>query len=157
MKRLFSGVAMAALVAVAASAWAQTPTVPPAQNTPAANAPATMQAPAASQNTKSMSEKVPATAVKKQTAIATEKKGKIAAAPRMHRSARYAQHMTRHRMHRGWHAQYAMHSGHRGYGWGRVHGPTDFMARQLNQQELGQIQTGGGMPMPAQPSSPSGY
>ena len=145
MKRLFSGVALTALVTIAASAWAQTPMVPPAQSTPSATAPATTQAPAASQNTKAMSAKAPATAAKKQTATAVQKKGKIAMARRMHRPVRSAQHITRHRMHHGY------------YAWGRVHGPTDFMARQLNRQELGQIQTGGGVPMPAQPSSPSGY
>jgi hypothetical protein len=53
--------------------------------------------------------------------------------------------------HWGWYGPHRMYGAH--YGWGRVHGPTDFMAQQLNRQELGQIYSGGGMP----PAQPSGY
>jgi len=53
--------------------------------------------------------------------------------------------------HWGWYGQHRMYGA--SYGWGPAHGPTDFMAQQLNRQELGQIYSGGGMP----PAQPSGY
>jgi hypothetical protein len=55
----------------------------------------------------------------------------------------------------GMHRHYAWYRPH--YGWGiRPHAPTDFMARQLNQQELGQMS---GTAMPAGPTAypRSGY
>jgi hypothetical protein len=186
MKGLFSGVALAALIAV--PVWAQAPTNTQNQNAPSGNPPASAQAPAPSQNAPAASQRKEAAGSEK---AAPAKSEKSAAAPRQHGEMRMS-HMSRHartmrhghgmasahgmrgygmrsqpisderRM--GWHPHYRMaHHGmyrhygwyrpHYGWGWG-VHAPTDFMAQQLNRQELGQL-SGGGMP----PSGPprAGY
>src|ERR1700693_5389188 len=174
MKRLFSGVAFAALIAIASPVWAQTPTIPPAANAPAANPPAaqapatTQNAPAESQNAPTMSQN--ANSEKAKPAVKQER---ASASRAMHRPMRHAGY-ARHVAHRGY--AYGMHHMwmHRQYGWSRpsyrhygwyrpyyggwgMHGPTDFMARQLNSQELGQISSGGGMHNPPRPYSRSGY
>ena len=157
MRRLFSGVAFAALIAVAAPVWAQTPTIPPASNAPSGNPP-TAQAPATSQ-------KAPAApqSASSEKAKPAPKQESTAAARRMQRPMRHAGY-ARHMAHRGY--AYGMHpmSMHRRYGWSHpyyggwgVYGPTDFMARQLNRQELGQISSGGGTPYPQRPYPRSGY
>jgi hypothetical protein len=154
MKRLFSGVAFAALIAVAAPVWAQAPTIPPASNAPSANPPAAQApatAPAASKN---------ASAEKAKPA---PKQESTAAARGMQRPMRHAGY-ARHVAYRGY--AYGMHPMwmHRRYGWSHpyyrgwgVYGPTDFMARQLNRQELAQISSGGGTPYAPRSYPRSGY
>jgi hypothetical protein len=48
------------------------------------------------------------------------------------------------------HHTWRHHYGWWGYGWGPVHGPTDFVANQLNRQEL----LGGAVALNPQPLPP---
>jgi hypothetical protein len=178
MSRLFSGAALIALVAVAAPVWAQAPMIPPATNAPAGNPPANAQAPAMTQNAPAATQNAPTTQnapaaaqnapAGKHAASAPAKKQSAAMAPRRHRQMRVAGHMTGYVRHRGYAYRMRPMSMHRHYGWyephhhhygwyrahygwgGRPHAPTDFVAGQLNRQELGQVSSGGGMP-------PGGY
>lgn len=63
-----------------------------------------------------------------------------------------------HRMYSGW--QYSWSGPHRmysGWGWGPKHASTDFMAEQLNRQQLGGVGYGSSMPAGPQPYAPMGY
>jgi Ni/Co efflux regulator RcnB len=179
MKRLLSGVAFAALIA--APVWAQTPNNNPSNpNTPSGNPPATAQAPAASQNAQGTETSKPAT----RKEAAAPKAGKHQAmrhGGHMNRHMAKARHGQRmqmahwrhgHRMHAMWHAGMPRHGMYRqyswsrpawgyrtyaGWGWGPKHASTDFMAAQLNRQELGQVYTGSSMPAGPQPYAPMGY
>ena len=174
MKRLLCGVAFAALIA--APVWAQTPnTNTKNPNAPSGNPPATAQAPA--QNAPAAGEK----ANRKEAAAPKARKHQAMNHGRhMTRhmaKAHHARHMRmahwRHgrQMHAMWHAgmprygmerQYSWYRPHRmysgwGWGWGPKHASTDFMAAQLNRQQLGQVYSGSSMPAGPQPYAPMGY
>ena len=147
MKHLLSGVALAAVLAIAAPVWAQAPTTPSTPNAPpnaassttapSAQAPAAPQRPTAA-TPAAPSAQAPTAAQKATTAPAKASTSTAAAKPQRHAQRMHA--TPRHRMHahyvRNWHRPY-----HR---WGTS---SDHMARQLNAQELGRIGGyGGGNP-----------
>jgi hypothetical protein len=142
MNHLLSGVALAAVLAIAAPVWAQAPTSPSTPNTPpsassstarSAQAPAAPQKPIAA-TPAAPSAQAPATAQKATTAPAST--SMEPAKPRRHAQRMHA--TPSHRMH----AQYTRHW-HR-YGWGAS---SDHMANRLNAEELGRIGGyGGGAP-----------
>jgi hypothetical protein len=145
MNHLLSGVALAAVLAIAAPVWAQAPTSPSTPNTPpsassstarSAQAPAAPQKPIAA-TPAAPSAQAPATAQKATTApAATASTSMEPAKPRRHAQRMHA--TPSHRMH----AQYTRHW-HR-YGWGAS---SDHMANRLNAEELGRIGGyGGGAP-----------
>ena len=152
MKQLFGGVALAAVLAIAAPVWAQAPANPtPADSPPAQPRPAAENAAQPS----------------------TPEKAATAAAQPQHRAARHVRgaYRTRHmRMYYAWHRPYyARHRWARGWGyrypprhyawypyrtyeeapWGYYapwEWPEDHVAGDLNRAELGRIFSGGGMP-----------
>jgi hypothetical protein len=145
MNHLLSGVALAAVLAIAAPVWAQAPTSPSTPNTPpsassstarSAQAPAAPQKPIAA-TPAAPSAQAPATAQKATTApAATASTSMEPTKPRRHAQRMHA--TPSHRMH----AQYTRHW-HR-YGWGAS---SDHMANRLNAEELGRIGGyGGGAP-----------
>lgn len=173
MMRLLSGVALAALIAV--PVWAQAPANTQNPN-PQSSAPApSAQAPNAGQNAAANTEKSTKQTTRKEAARAprqhggmrhamghgmrhemrmTHRQERMRYAGGMHRMSWHPSYgMHRHGMYRhwGWYGPHRMYGGY--YGWGPVHGPTDFMAQQLNRQELGQMYTGGSMP-PVPPQRP---
>jgi len=172
MKRLLCGVAFAALIA--APVWAQTPS--DNQNNPsnpnAGKPPAMAQAPA--QNAPAAGEKA---TPRKEAAAPKARKHHAMNHGRHMAKAHHARHMRmahwRHgrQMHAMWHAgmprygmerQYSWYRPHRmysgwGWGWGPKHASTDFMAAQLNRQQLGQVYSGSSMPAGPQPYAPMGY
>jgi hypothetical protein len=184
MKRLLSGVAFAALIA--APVWAQTPNNN--QNNPsnpnAGNPPATAQAPAASQNDQGV-DKSNAPTRKEAAAPKTGKHHAMRHGRHMTRhmaKAGHARHMQTanwrqgRRMHAMWHSgtprhgmyrEYSWNRPHRmysswgwggGWGWGPKHASTDFMAEQLNRQQLGGgVGYGTSMPAGPQPYGRMGY
>jgi hypothetical protein len=131
MKHLLSGVALAAVLAIAAPVWAQssttssTPSAPPSAAAPSTTAPSA-QAPAASERATAATPANPSTAT---------------ARPRRHAQRMHAS--PPHRLH----ARYGRHW-HR-YGWGAS---SDHMANRLNAQELGRIGGYGGGAFPAHDS-----
>lgn len=172
MMRLLSGVALAALIAV--PVWAQAPANTQNPNAQPGAPAASGQAPNAGQNA-ATTEKSTRQTTRKEAARGPRKHREMRHAMRhgmrhemrmagRHEHMRYAGGMHRmswhpsHGMHRyGMHRHWGWYGPHRmygaSYGWGPAHGPTDFMAQQLNRRELGQIYSGGGMP----PRQPSGY
>ena len=138
MNHLLSGVALAAVLAIAAPVWAQTPTSPSTPITPpsAASSTTAPQRPIAA-TPAAPSAQAPATAQKATTApAATASTSMEPAKPRRHAQRMHA--TPSHRMH----AQNTRHW-HR-YGWGAS---SDHMANRLNAQELGRIGGyGGGAP-----------
>jgi hypothetical protein len=146
MNHLLSGVALAAVLAIAAPVWAQAPTIPSTPSTPpsatssttapSAQAPAAPQRPIAA-TPAAPSAQAPATAQKTTTAPAASASTSMEPAkPRRHAQRMHA--TPSHRMH----AHYT-HRWHR-YGWGAS---SDHMANRLNAQELGRIGGyGGGTP-----------
>ena len=184
MKRLLYGVALAALIA--APVWAQTPSDNQnnPSNPNAGNPPASAQAPA--QNAPAAGDKASrkeaaATAGRKHHAMGHSRHMGRHMAKAHHarhmRMAHRAHHMQmahwRHgrQMHAMWHAgmprygmerQYSWHRPHRmysgwGWGWGPKHASTDFVADQLNRQQLGGVGYGSSMPAGPQPYAPMGY
>jgi hypothetical protein len=147
MKLLLNGVALAALVAIATPVWAQAPADPAQANKPSASAPAAAQQP----------QQQPSAASDKANA-APGRAAHAAASPRTPHRMRYA-----HRMPRMYHHYNVYHhySGYRGYSgypgyYSPWNGSGDYMARELNRQELGRIGYGGAAYGP-NPHASSGY
>jgi hypothetical protein len=175
MMRLLSGVALAALIAV--PVWAQAPANTPSPNAQSGAPAASAQTPNAAQNAATTEKSTKQTNRKEAARTPRKHRGMHAMrhgmrhemrSARRHEQMRYAGGMHRmwehpsygkHRYgmyrHWGWYGPHRMYGA--SYGWGPVHGPTDFMAQQLNRQELGQIYSGGGMPPAAGQRQRSGY
>lgn len=172
MKHLLSGTALAAALAIAIPAWAQTPTTPNPAGTPSTTAPApyiqsapsttsqtapstTMQtAPSTtSQTAASSAQQAPAQPTSPSaSAPASSSTTEAATEPKAKRHVvRHASHMRS--MHRVRHAPLARRGSR---------APSDNIAAQLNRQELGRL-SGSSMPaatqgysQPGQPPSSSG-
>src|SRR3984893_2891842 len=137
MNHLLSGVALAAVLAIAAPVWAQAPTRPSPPVTPpsAASSTTAPQRPIAA-TPAAPSAQAPATAQKATTAPAAKSTSMEPVKPRRHAQRMHA--TPSHQMH----AHYTRHW-HR-YGGGAS---SDHMANRLNAQELGRIGGyGGGAP-----------
>src|SRR6059058_475791 len=132
MKHLLSGVAMAAVLAIAMPIWAQAPSTPPSATAPP-NAP-----PNAPASSAAISTAAPAASEKAAAAPGATASHWVQPKPRRHahRVRRYARY--------GYYPYYGY------YRWGS---PSDHMARQLNAQQL----YGGGWGWGGGPYSQSRY
>ncbi len=165
MKHLFTGVALAAVLAIAAPGWAQSPANQPAPN--ASDKAAEHSQPRAT-NEKAANEKA---ANEKTTRPSTPDNGATAAA-RHHRPARHARmarHMQRQPRFVAHHQRVAMHKRHnvrhawqRNYRqpWGFYNEgsiPSDHVANMLNREELGRVYSGSSMPRGGYHQGPATY
>jgi hypothetical protein len=120
MKHLLSGVALSAVLAIAAPVWAQSPAAPPSATAPSTTSSTPPSSSAATSTpAPATSEKATATSEKATTPGATASRW-VQPKPRRHtqRVRRYA------------------HYGYYPYGYYRWGSPSDHMARQLNAQQL---------------------
>ena len=165
MKHLFTGVALAAVLAIAAPGWAQNPANQPAPN--ASDKAAEHSQPRAT-NEKATHEKA---ANEKAARPSTPDNGATAAArhDRPARHARMARHMQRQPRFVAHHQRVAMHKRHnvrhawqRNYRqpWGYYNEgsiPSDHVANMLNREELGRVYSGSSMPHGGYHQGPGAY
>jgi hypothetical protein len=130
MKHLLSGVALAAVIAVAAPVWAQTSVAPSPPTLPSTTQATSQVAPPA----------LPRHPTGSVTATATRAtSASVATVPKGHRvvrtthNARYAS-----QGYHAWHRHYGRHGGY-GLSGGYGGGWSDHVANQLNGQELGRL------------------
>ena len=164
MRHLFTGVVLAAVLAIAAPGWAQNPANQPAPN---ASDKAAQQSQHRAANDKAANEKV---ANEKAVRPSTPDNGATSAA-RHHRPAGHA-HMARHMQRQprsvAHHQRVAMHKQHVRHAWQRNYRhplgyynegsiPSDHVANMLNREELGRVYSGSSMPHGGYNQGPGAY